>query len=64
MLSVVTMANVCRLMIVVLLISTAVWFVGCRDGQPRVVKETDDQTFEEIANLAAEETERSEAEEQ
>jgi len=58
------MSNVRRLMFAMLWIPTVVSLVGCRDDQPRVVQETDDQTFEEIASQAAEETERSEAEEQ
>jgi len=62
MISVVTMLKFYRLMFVLLLIPTAVSFVGCDDDQPRVVEETDDLTFEDMAKMAADETERSEAE--
>lgn len=64
MVRVVTMSKVYQLMFVLLLVPTAVSFVGCGDDQPRVVEETADQTFEEMAEQAAADTERSEAEEQ
>ncbi len=52
-----------RLLIVFALVPTAIYVSGCGADQPRVVEETPDQTFEDLADRAAEETERSEAQE-
>ncbi len=52
-----------RILMLIAIIPTAIYAGGCGPDQPRVVQETEDQTFENLTDLAAQESEQSESQE-